>query len=147
VTPIPALGCDFVAVVTAPTCTEDGFTTHTCSRCGEYFITDVTPKGCDDDDCEDCNPIGVPVEFIFIGINGQQAPNILSVARNTSIQLELIVNAGANTEHLIWSVTNPLIASITQDGLLTVRNVPGIIMVTVSDPLTGIHHAIRVQIQ
>ncbi len=33
--PIPALGHDYVAVVTAPTCTENGFTTYTCSR-GDY---------------------------------------------------------------------------------------------------------------
>ncbi len=31
--PIAALGHDYVAVITAPTCTEKGYTTHTCSRC------------------------------------------------------------------------------------------------------------------
>ena len=30
---------DFAAVVTAPTCTEQGYTTHTCS-CGESFVAD-----------------------------------------------------------------------------------------------------------
>ena len=32
------LGHDYVAVVTAPTCTEQGYTTHTCSRCNDTYI-------------------------------------------------------------------------------------------------------------
>ena len=32
-----ALGHDYKAVVTEPTCTEDGYTTHTCSRCGDSY--------------------------------------------------------------------------------------------------------------
>ena len=35
-----ALGHDYVAVVTEPTCTEDGFTTYTCSRCGKSYVGD-----------------------------------------------------------------------------------------------------------
>ncbi len=37
-TVIAALSHDYHDVVTAPTCTEQGFTTHTCSRCGDLFI-------------------------------------------------------------------------------------------------------------
>ena len=37
-TTIPATGHDYVAVVTAPTCTEQGYTTHTCSRCGDSYV-------------------------------------------------------------------------------------------------------------
>ncbi|MCD7753780.1 MAG: hypothetical protein LUH41_04450, partial [Clostridiales bacterium] len=39
---IPALGHDYVAVVTAPTCTEQGYTTYTCSRCGDSYVDDYT---------------------------------------------------------------------------------------------------------
>jgi uncharacterized repeat protein (TIGR02543 family) len=35
---VDALGHDHVAVVTAPTCTEKGFTTHTCLMCGDSFV-------------------------------------------------------------------------------------------------------------
>ena len=28
---------DYEAVVTAPTCTEEGYTTHTCSKCGDSY--------------------------------------------------------------------------------------------------------------
>jgi len=31
---------DYVAVVTAPTCTEGGYTTYTCSECGESYVDD-----------------------------------------------------------------------------------------------------------
>ena len=39
----PAESCEhsYVTVVTAPTCTADGYTTYTCSRCGESYRDDV----------------------------------------------------------------------------------------------------------
>ena len=36
------LGHDWAAVVTDPTCTEDGYTTYTCSKCGETYTADET---------------------------------------------------------------------------------------------------------
>ena len=43
---IPALGHDYVRVVTPATCTEDGYTTVTCTRCDYSDLTDiVTAKG------------------------------------------------------------------------------------------------------
>ncbi|MBR3595860.1 MAG: InlB B-repeat-containing protein, partial [Clostridia bacterium] len=32
------LGHDYKALVTAPTCTEKGYTTHTCDRCGDSYV-------------------------------------------------------------------------------------------------------------
>ena len=37
----PALGHDYDAVVTAPTCTTDGYTTHTCANCGDTYVDSV----------------------------------------------------------------------------------------------------------
>ena len=37
---IPALGHNYQAVVTAPTCTKGGYTTHTCSRCKDSYVAD-----------------------------------------------------------------------------------------------------------
>ena len=34
---IPANGHDYQAVVTEPTCTENGYTTHTCAVCGDHY--------------------------------------------------------------------------------------------------------------
>ena len=41
-TEIPALNHDYVPVVTPPTCTEQGYTTYTCSRCDDSYVTDYT---------------------------------------------------------------------------------------------------------
>ncbi|MDO4379884.1 MAG: hypothetical protein Q4D20_03305 [Clostridia bacterium] len=41
---IPAGGHSYVAVVTAPTCTTEGFTTYTCSVCGSSYVSDRTEK-------------------------------------------------------------------------------------------------------
>jgi len=52
---IPALGHNYIGVVTAPTCTEGGYTTYTCSRCYAWYIGDYTnahPCG----NCDVCNP-------------------------------------------------------------------------------------------
>ena len=40
---IAALGHDYEAVVSDPTCTEGGFTTYTCSRCDDEYVADKTP--------------------------------------------------------------------------------------------------------
>ena len=46
-----ALGHSYQEAVTAPTCTEKGYTTHTCSRCGDsYADTYVSAAGHDWDD-------------------------------------------------------------------------------------------------
>ena len=43
---IAALGHDYQAVVTQPICTEGGYTTYTCSRCGDSYVADETePTG------------------------------------------------------------------------------------------------------
>ncbi|MBR2100129.1 MAG: leucine-rich repeat domain-containing protein, partial [Eubacterium sp.] len=39
---IEALGHNYSAVVTAPTCTAQGYTTYTCTRCRESYISDYT---------------------------------------------------------------------------------------------------------
>ena len=41
-TVVPANGHSYEAVVTAPTCTEAGFTTYTCSVCGDSYVADET---------------------------------------------------------------------------------------------------------
>ena len=33
----------YTPVVTAPTCTEEGYTTHTCTGCDKSYVTDTTP--------------------------------------------------------------------------------------------------------
>ena len=37
----PSLGHNYSSVITAPTCTENGYTTHTCSRCGDIYTDSI----------------------------------------------------------------------------------------------------------
>ena len=44
--PVKALGHSYTAKVTAPTCYEKGYTTYTCSRCGDTYVeTDTKTTG------------------------------------------------------------------------------------------------------
>ena len=53
-----AKGHNYESVVTDPTCTEQGYTTHTCSKCGDSYVdTYIAAKGHTDDgtgNCTDC---------------------------------------------------------------------------------------------
>jgi len=40
---IPALGHSYEAVATAPTMTSEGYTTYTCSVCGDSYVDDIVP--------------------------------------------------------------------------------------------------------
>ena len=43
---VPSLGHSYKSVVTAPTCTAGGYTTYTCSACGDSYVADaVGAKG------------------------------------------------------------------------------------------------------
>ncbi len=45
---LPTHAHDYQAAVTAPTCTEGGFTTYTCTECGDSYVSDHTaPLGHD----------------------------------------------------------------------------------------------------
>ena len=39
---VDAIGHNYEAVITAPTCTEGGYTTYTCSHCGDSYVEDET---------------------------------------------------------------------------------------------------------
>ncbi|MBR2889378.1 MAG: leucine-rich repeat protein, partial [Oscillospiraceae bacterium] len=40
---IPMLKHEYVSVVTEPTCTEQGYTTHTCTKCGDTYVDTFVP--------------------------------------------------------------------------------------------------------
>ena len=40
---IPATGHSYAAVVTAPLCKTEGYTTYTCRACGDSYVSDYTP--------------------------------------------------------------------------------------------------------
>ena len=40
---LPATGHSYASAVTPPTCTDQGYTTHTCTLCGEDYVDDYVP--------------------------------------------------------------------------------------------------------
>ena len=40
---VPMLKHEYVSVVTDPTCTEQGYTTHTCTKCGDTYVDTFVP--------------------------------------------------------------------------------------------------------
>lgn len=38
--PIPECDHEYTSVATAPTCTDQGYTTYTCNKCGDTYVTD-----------------------------------------------------------------------------------------------------------
>lgn len=64
----------YTAVVTVPTCMEEGYTTHTCENCGESFIDGHTdPLGHDfvDGVCSRCGAVEVIVELGDVNGDGR----------------------------------------------------------------------------
>jgi len=56
---IPAKGHSHNTVVTEPTCTEDGYTTYTCS-CGDTYVADIVPTpghSYQEGVCQDCGDV------------------------------------------------------------------------------------------
>ena len=60
-------GHDYKSTVTAPTCTDKGYTTYTCVNCGHFYTadeTEATGHKYDDDKDADCNVCGDVREII-----------------------------------------------------------------------------------
>jgi hypothetical protein len=62
---------NYTSVVTKPTCTTEGYTTHTCSACGESYVDSKTAalghkydNACDAD-CNVCGEKRTPAEHKF----------------------------------------------------------------------------------
>ncbi|MBQ7670984.1 MAG: hypothetical protein IJS45_09735 [Clostridia bacterium] len=109
---IPATGHAYVGVVTDPTCTEGGYTTYTCSKCGDNYVDDETdPLGHSFSDtekyclngCGAVNPDYVPVGFEVV-CDGEVFGEFESGAEVTLPTLELIYDShGAAYRFFTWS--------------------------------------------
>ena len=83
---IPATGHSYVAVVTNPTCLEQGYTTHTCEDCGNDYkdtYTDSTGHNYQDGICTACGDItysqGLVYELASFFIAGEGILDAYSV--------------------------------------------------------------------
>ncbi len=122
----PALGHDYKAVVTAPTCTAQGYTTHTCSVCGDSYVDSYTAKlGHDwklsEGECGRCNDKIIQIDGITLELEGQVLlqlhfiihPDFLNDYKDqltvyvaeefNSVAYEGSVLAGENNEKMVWN--------------------------------------------
>jgi len=121
--------CDhsYEAVVTEPTCTEQGYTTYTCTNCGDRYISDETaPLGHDmsgwrtvtEADCKieglernECVRCGHTEEHVLPALGHEFVDGVCSRCSQNAEDAE-IVASGTCGENVTWG--------LTEDGTLTI---------------------------
>jgi len=77
---------------------------------------------------------------------GAPAAALVTVARNRTIQFELIVNSGATTGGIVWTTSNAGLATVDEFGLITTKNMVGTVTLTATEPVSGISNSIVLRI-
>jgi len=81
-----------------------------------------------------------PVTSIRIAdAQGRPAAAMISVSRNSAAQFGVILNEGASSEGIAWSVSNANLATVSPDGLVTIRNMAGTVVLTARAPGGAVH--------
>jgi hypothetical protein len=75
-----------------------------------------------------------------------EAPAILSLPRNATMQLSFLANIAAATETVVWTVSDSSFATVDDTGLITIKNKMGMVTLTVRDTITGVSHSIVLRI-
>ena len=112
---VPALGHNYVATVTAPTCTTGGYTTYVCSHCGDSYTSDELPalghdfengvcKTCGAINYGDANNDGVVNSKDIILIRKYIA-NYDEESETSSVEVSFCADANANGEITSKDVT------------------------------------------
>ena len=108
-----ALGHEYKETVTAPTCGEKGYTTHTCTRCGDIYkdnYTDPTGEHVYDDDGDAvCNVCGY--ERVIESEKAETIPVYRLYNQYTNEHLlvsdegekEVLLEAGWSLDGVAWS--------------------------------------------
>ena len=64
-----------------------------------------------------------------------------------TISFDLILNEGADAGKIIWSVSNPLFATVDSSGTVSVLNTTGTVTLIASDPNSGKQHSVILRIR
>ena len=115
-------------VTNEPTYETEGEKLYCCIVC-DATMTETIPK---------LIPDQVPITFIKISIGGSDVPSTLSLARNSTLQFDVLLNEGVSGGDLVWSVSDRSFATTDTTGRVTTLNKSGMVVVTVTDPATGI---------
>jgi len=86
----------------------------------------------------------IPITSLLI-----DAPTMVNVSRNSVHTFNFIIDEGTLGDRIIWTVNNPTFATVTvEDGVATVtaRNLPGMVILTATDPDSGLRHTITLRI-
>ena len=124
-TVVDATGHSYNAVVTDPTCTADGYTTYTCSVCGDsYTGNEVAASGHSYNEtgvCTDCGAeesTGPTVNFVNYTVDGTISA-MISVGGNsvatTTQAVGVIATLGADRAFVVNS-TQTVVVTYTTDG-------------------------------
>ncbi|MDR0489813.1 MAG: fibronectin type III domain-containing protein [Oscillospiraceae bacterium] len=89
--------------------------------------------------------VSVRVESLKIG-GANNGGAMVSIPRNTKVAFFADVNAGATTDGILWSVSDPTFAIVDQSGNVTTLNKSGMVTLIAKDSVSGIIHAIVLRI-
>ena len=135
---IAALGHTYEAVVTAPTCVDGGFTTYTCSVCGDTYVADeVAATGHTAGDWvkaekagyynKFCTVCGVLLETTYLEgfeIN-EEYVKTKYVRKAPAFTLTAIVlpeDMNKDLYKVVWSSSNEKVATVDEDGNVTTHH-------------------------
>jgi hypothetical protein len=92
------------------------------------------------------NHLGQRVDRKYITSLKIDTPAMLSVSRNSRLQLDLITNPTAGLDYVVWSASDASFATVDQTGLVTVMNKMGMVVVTAKDTDSGRTHSVVLRI-
>jgi len=72
---------------------------------------------------------------------GAPAAAMITVPRNSELQFDVAINEGSSKEEFTWSVSNPAFASVSESGLVTIKNLAGTAILTAKAD-SGVTHSV-----
>jgi hypothetical protein len=84
--------------------------------------------------------------LVIATATGEASPSLVTAARNSQLQFGVILNKSASNKGIVWSTSNASLASVDANGLVSVRNTTGTVVLTASDTASGLTHSIVIRI-
>jgi len=89
----------------------------------------------------------LPVSSLVItGAGGVPVPALVTLPRNSSVEFGLDLNVGSLPTGVVWSVSNPALATVDADGKVTAKTTTGTLVLTAKDADTGVFQSITLRI-
>ncbi|MBQ8767388.1 MAG: Ig domain-containing protein, partial [Clostridia bacterium] len=110
---VVASGHNYTTVITVPTCTENGYTTYTCSICGDSYVSDevsATGHNYDNGNCSVCgdfDPNYTPDDPEYNYTFSIQTPSTTTIRHKDGIKLHANVEGNAPAgSYVEWTASN-----------------------------------------